>query len=105
MEDYLETIFSEQKVLNKRIGSDNTTPQQCFDFLGALLHEVVEARDELHWKWWKKSHPPINQDALKEELVDCLHFLVSAMLSAGMDAKEVTNLYLHKNEVNHKRQD
>ena len=41
---------------------------------------------------------------IKIELVDMLHFWVSMCTVAGLDADEVINLYLKKNELNHKRQ-
>jgi dimeric dUTPase (all-alpha-NTP-PPase superfamily) len=73
------------------------------EFLTALIHEAVEARDETNWKWWKETED-IDHDKLKEELVDCLHFLLSAFLAEGMDAEEIVDLYLKKKYTNIERQ-
>jgi predicted HAD superfamily Cof-like phosphohydrolase len=42
---------------------------------------------------------------IKVELIDILHFLVSAMMCAGLDADKVYDIYKQKHAVNLKRQD
>lgn len=65
----------------------------------ALISELAEMLDEVNFKWWKNPKP-IQQAALKEELVDILHFFLSMCLAAGMDANEMFEIYLAKNKEN-----
>ena len=106
----LEAIFEEQIKLNEKINPDLYTEiedpemkrQRYFQFELALKQEMAEAVDSLSWKWWKKQDD--DWDNMKVELVDMLHFWVSMCTVAGMDAKEVLDLYFKKNKLNHKRQ-
>ena len=67
-----------------------------------MRQESAEAIDSLNWKWWKKEDD--DWDNIKIELVDMLHFWVSMCTIAGLSAEDVINLYLKKNQLNHKRQ-
>lgn len=69
----------------------------------AILVELGELLEEVNYKWWKNPKP-INRAALKEEVVDILHFLVSLCLKAGISAKELYEGYLAKNAENFRRQ-
>ncbi|MCL2811653.1 MAG: dUTPase [Clostridia bacterium] len=69
----------------------------------AMLSELAELIDEVNFKWWKNPKP-INEDAVKGELVDLLHFLVSMCLKMGMTAHELHALYTQKNRENFDRQ-
>ena len=55
------------------------------------------------WKWWSKDE--IDLQNIRVELVDLLHFLVSAMLCAGLSAEKLHDIYRQKHEVNVARQD
>lgn len=107
----LEDIFTEQIRLNEKINPDLYTEikdpevrrKRFLDFELALRQESAEAIDSLNWKWWKKD--PDDWDNVKIELVDMLHFWVSMCTVSGLDAKEVINLYLKKNQLNHTRQE
>ena len=106
----LEAIFEEQIKLNEKINPDlykeiedpEIKRQRYFQFELALKQEMAEAVDSLNWKWWKKQDD--DWDNMKVELVDMLHFWVSMCTVAGMDAKDVLDLYFKKNKLNHKRQ-
>ena len=106
----LQEIFEEQKRLNQKINPDLYTEiddpeikrQRFLQFELALRQESAEAIDSLNWKWWKKDND--DWDNIKIELVDILHFWVSMCTVAGLEADEVINLYLKKNQLNHKRQ-
>ncbi len=65
--------------------------------------ELRELKDSLLWKWWSKD--AIDLQNVRVELVDILHFLVSAMLAAGLTADDVYRIYQKKCEVNVARQD
>ena len=108
----LEKIFEQQITLNKRINSKlyediQTNPELkrewFLKFEKALSQESAEAIDSLNWKWWKQDDD--DWDNVKVELVDMLHFWVSMCTIAGLDAKDVYDLYAKKNKLNFKRQD
>ncbi|HEY8389590.1 MAG TPA: dUTPase [Clostridia bacterium] len=108
--DKLEHIFEMQQKLNDYILKNHNlenkyTPDVWIQKnILALISELSEVLDEVNFKWWKNSKP-IDNSALKEELVDVLHFFVSMCLQAGMTAQELYEIYLSKNEENIKRQD
>src|SRR5471030_3247154 len=49
-----------------------------YPFLRAVVVEAAEALDHVGWKWWKRQEMDIDQ--VRVELVDILHFYLSAML-------------------------
>jgi len=69
----------------------------------AMGSELDELRDDLLWKWWSKDQ--LNIQNIRVELIDILHFLVSAMITAGLTADKVVDLYRQKHAVNLARQD
>ena len=69
----------------------------------AMVSELAELIDEVNFKWWKNPKP-VNEAAVKGELVDLLHFLVSMCLKMGMTAEELHALYTQKNRENFDRQ-
>ncbi len=108
----LEKIFEQQITLNKRINSKlyediqknpELKREWFLKFEKALSQESAEAIDSLNWKWWKQDAD--DWDNVKVELVDMLHFWVSMCTIAGLDAKDVYDLYAKKNKLNFKRQD
>ncbi len=107
--DRLEEMLAIQKALNDRIrgkrglsGIDRTVWIQRYTL--AMLSEMAELLDEVNFKWWKNPKP-VNESALKEELVDILHFFLSMCIAAGMDAEEIYRIYLDKNRENIARQE
>ena len=69
----------------------------------AIKEELLELDDELLWKWWSKDK--IDMQNIRVELIDILHFLVSAMMCAGLTAEKVFDIYRQKHAINIKRQD
>ena len=69
----------------------------------AMKEELIELDEELLWKWWSKDE--IDMQNIRVELIDILHFLVSAMICAGLSAEKVYDIYKQKHAVNIKRQD
>lgn len=107
--DKLETIFTMQRALNEDIitrrGLHDISDEEWIQKqVLAMLSELSELLEEVNFKWWKNPRP-VNRDAVKEELVDVLHFFVSMCLRAGMDAEDLFQRYLAKNEENYKRQE
>lgn len=82
----------------------NDLPNQWLSkYAKAMNEELGELQDELRWKWWSKDK--IDLQNIRVELVDLLHFLVSALLCAGMTAEKVYDIYKQKHAVNLARQD
>lgn len=106
--DRLEKIFEMQKMLNndirkKRnlegISKEEWIQKQTL----AMISELSELLDEVNFKWWKNKKP-VNEQLVKEELVDILHFFVSMCLEYDMDAEELLTMYMDKNKENFDRQ-
>lgn len=108
--DMLEHIFDMQAQLNRRIGVDTTSlpeDQQkvwLLNYCRAMTQEIAELTDSVPWKWWAKYQKYDRQNA-RVEIVDTLHFLVSAAQVVGLTARDVYEAYLEKNKVNLQRQD
>ena len=110
--DKLEIIMKMQDLLNAKVGLSQEEAMKMpleermkwiRKYLQALIVEIAEVFEETGYKWWKSKD--INEEALKEELIDALHFLLSAFLLAGMNAEEVFRVYVRKNEKNFTRKD
>ena len=69
----------------------------------AMSEELNELDEELLWKWWSKD--AIDMQNIRVELIDILHFLVSAMICAGLTPEKVFDIYRQKHAVNLNRQD
>ncbi|HIQ64042.1 MAG TPA: dUTP diphosphatase [Candidatus Avichristensenella intestinipullorum] len=107
--DKLDTMFRMQQKLNediiRRRGLEGISNEEWIQKQTlAMLSEMAELLDEVNFKWWKNPKP-IDADAVREELVDILHFFLSMCLCAGMDAEDLYRRYLNKNEENFKRQE
>ena len=106
--DRLDEIFRMQKALNDDIiarrhleGISDTEWIQKQTL--AMLSEMAELLNEVNFKWWKNPKP-VDDHAVKEELVDILHFFVSMCLRAGMTPQEMYDIYMGKNRENFNRQ-
>ena len=110
--DRLAEIFELQKSLNARIGVDTdriqgVTEEQVkwlLNYARAIQQEAAELTDSVPWKWWAK-YQNVDLENAKIEVVDLMHFIVSAAQVLGMDAAEFHRLYTAKHKVNHARQD
>lgn len=106
-QDKLDAIFTMQKALNDEIQEtrnlDFTQEEWLQKTLLATFAELAEVLEESGYKWWKNKKP-LNEEALKEELVDVLHFFVSLCLRSGMSAEELFDRYCEKNRENFDRQ-
>ena len=106
--DKLDAIFDMQSALNREIVSlrhlENITPDEWHQKLTlAMLSEMAELLNEFNFNWWKNPKP-VDEHAVKEELVDILHFFVSMCLRAGMTPQEMYDIYMEKNKENFNRQ-
>ena len=73
------------------------------NYARAMDEELKELVAELLWKWWSKDKIDIQN--IRVELIDILHFRISAMLAAGLTADRVYEVYRQKHAVNLNRQD
>ena len=108
MQDKLQIIFDMQKSLNdeikeKRNLTEITKEEWMQKQTLAMLSEMAELIDEVNFKWWKNPKP-VDEEKVKFELVDILHFFVSMCLIYDMDAKELFDKYIEKNKENFDRQ-
>ena len=106
--DKLEKIFAMQKMLNDDIRQkrnlENISKEEWIQKQTlAMISELSELLDEVNFKWWK-NEKPVDEQLVKEELVDILHFFVSMCLVYDMDAEELANMYMDKNKENFDRQ-
>ena len=106
--DKLERIFEMQAcfqndLVNRRNLQDIPMEKWLQMQTLAMVSELSELIDEVNFKWWKNPKP-VDENSVKEELVDILHFFVSMCLSAGMSAEELYSRYIEKNQENFDRQ-
>ena len=105
--DKLDEIFAMQNLLDTEIVRlrqlDFPMDQWMQKEVLAMISELSEVLDEVNFKWWKNPKV-VDQDALKNELVDVLHFFVSMCLKSGMTADELFSRYQAKNQENFDRQ-
>lgn len=106
--DKLEEIFFMQGAFDRELLEKRHLENISFDEWMqketlAIVSELCEMLRETNFKWWKNPKET-NMDAVKEELVDVLHFFVSMCIKSGMDAQELHMRYLGKNKENFDRQ-
>ena len=107
--DQLVELFRLQKQLNKRIGvdvdrmTDAERQTWLLQYCRALSQEVAELVDCVPWKWWAK-YQTFDQQNARVEIVDLLHFLISAAQVVGMSAEDLFQAYEKKHQVNLDRQ-
>ena len=96
-----------QAIMRAAAGDQRTVsalPNQWLrNYSKAMREELDELDEELLWKWWSKDE--IDLQNIRVELIDILHFLVSAMMCAGLTADKVLDIYRQKHAVNLRRQD
>lgn len=116
--DKLEKIFELQRELNRftfeknqlvdfdEISQDRGLQNQWLrNYALAMTQETAELVDSTNWKWWRTKVDLFDEQNLKVELVDILHFWVSACQVMGLSAEDVFRMYMQKNEINAKRQE
>ena len=114
MSCYLEEIFNLQDSLNSKFDlsqeqflllSEEDRLEWVNKFMVVMIGEAFEVQKACKARWWKQEKDFKGVDHIKEELVDCLHLLVSGMLAIGMSPQEVYIKYRDKNLHNSVRTD
>ena len=77
--------------------------QQMLVNTRAMMHEVIEVENELNWKHWK-AVVAVDDDKIKEEIVDEFIFLMNQINISGMDSEELFDRTLKKMNTNVNRQ-
>ena len=107
MDTMFEEIFTMQKSLNDYIIEKRNLNFSKEEWIQkgslALIDEITELLNEVNYKWWKNPKE-VDDNAVKEEIVDMLHFFVSICLYAGVSAKDLYDAYIEKNKENFDRQ-
>lgn len=84
-------------------GVNDLPNQWLLNYSRAMREELNELDAELLWKWWSRDEVDLRN--IRVELIDILHFLISAMMSAGLTADKVLDIYRQKHAINLRRQD
>ncbi len=99
---YLQEKFDQDVIKNRNL--QDITPEQWIQKQTlAMVSELAELIAEVNFKWWKNPKE-INYSAVKEELIDILHFFVGMCNRVGMTSDEMFRIYIDKNEENFRRQ-
>ena len=78
--------------------------QATKDTAFALMSELHEVMGEVNWKPWKKTPKVVDEQKVKEELIDCVFFLLELLLIWGFQPSELFRMYEEKLRVNIDRQ-
>lgn len=71
----------------------------------ALRQESAELVDSTNWKWWRTKVNKYDEQNIKVEIIDQLHFWISMCWVMGLDYSDAERIYLEKNKVNTQRQE
>ncbi len=97
----MDAIF--KSAINGGLKVNDLPNKWLSNYSKAMREELKELDDDLLWKWWSKDE--IDLQNIRVELIDILHFLVSAMICAGLTPEKVFDVYRQKHAVNLNRQD
>jgi hypothetical protein len=92
-----------RQALDRRLMVNDLPNEWLSNYARAMEAELGELEASLRWKWWSKDE--IDLQNIRVELVDILHFLVSAMIAAGLTPEKLHDIYRQKHAVNIARQD
>ncbi len=92
-----------EQVNSGRLSANDLPNLWLSRYLKAMREELTELDQELLWKWWSKDE--LDLQNIRVELIDILHFLISAMISSGLSAEKVFDIYKQKHAINQARQD
>lgn len=97
----MDTIFTE--VNRGGLGVNDLPNTWLANYSRAMREELQELDGELLWKWWSRDE--IDLQNIRVELIDIMHFLVSALICSGLTPEKVYDIYCRKHAVNLERQD
>ena len=92
---FMQNAFDSDLIKNRNL--DFSKEEWIQKEILAMVSELAELLAEVNFKWWKNPKP-VNDDNVKDELVDILHFFTAACIHSGMDAKELYERYMKKHK-------
>lgn len=99
----LKVSMQRDKILDRAYSAD--VQKWVINYCTAMLQEIAELRDSTNWRWWRSKVDKFDLQNIWVELVDILHFWMSACMVAGLTPKDVFKMYREKNLVNFQRQE
>jgi hypothetical protein len=107
----LQAIFiNEKNYLNKIYNGQVESLNKDENDLAILIYSNLilagmrQVRQQISWKHWKKPSATIDYDKLHEAFTDTFRALVQSFILSGLDADELTQIYIKKNIENVRRQ-
>lgn len=114
----LQFLLDSQRKFQERMGTnfETMTREERSAYLKEhgyfLMEEVMEMFREMpfHKSWkdysgWDEEQHLSQEELMKCEAIDMLHFAVNILLALGMNEEEVITRYKEKNKLNYKRQE
>jgi len=98
--DFILEIF---KPIDHDLGPNRLVNEWLKRYADAMEWEIDELRESLCKKFWSKDK--VDLQNVRVELIDILHFLISAMIVAGMTPESILQVYSQKHAINLKRQE
>ena len=96
--------FSSMWVDFERCGVDaDYRRKHVLDYIQCIHVELAELIEKFDWKHWH-SKGGDDLEAAVEEYADILHFVFNLGLAMGMDATDMIQMFVVKNETNWQRQ-
>jgi len=108
----LNLLFKRQIEFQKKVGlpyskitSKKTRDREILSekYILAMIDELIEFRNCYNKKDWTKTRFKINEDELKEELIDIWWFTINLAITWGMSANDVLSTLNKKQIKNFKR--
>ena len=117
-DDMLKEMWDMQRALNNytlksngfthsfdEITADTKLQQEWVQkYTLAMRQECAELMDSTNCKWWRTKVDLFDEQNVRVELIDILHFWMSACMVMGIEPEDVLRMYKQKNEVNYNRQ-
>lgn len=105
-QDDYDTITGKSKLLGTLAGKNLRTLRNKWvkNYNLAMQQECAELLDSTNWKWWRTKKDLFDEQNISVELIDILHFWMSACQVMGLTPEDVYRMYKAKNQVNYDRQ-
>lgn len=109
--DALKMVFTQEgNILSKRLNGEVSKLSSYERDLQILIHSNLvlagmrKVRQQISWKHWKKPAEKIDYPKLHDALAYSFKVLVQCFILSGLDAENLTSIYISKNLENRFRQ-
>lgn len=104
----LRRIFQEQKRFQKHFYNiDNLSEEEKIkrtkEFILSVHRELGEVLNVIPWKIHRKNSKKYNVKEIREELIDCIKFLLNLCIIWGINDNEFEKLFFYKSAIVEKR--